>query len=163
MRVDNIHHAATLLLSQESPKSECLVVFKTHQSRGIQAPPPPHPRSWESSLGLWKLKLSVRTLKAQQPGNHGGPLLIILLCLGQIPVDPQNNDASQYDRQDVLCMCFSPSEETLVASTSKNQLYTITMSLTEISKVRLPQQSVLPAQGHMQARARSLCGQVSHP
>ncbi|XP_003462565.1 cilia- and flagella-associated protein 57 [Cavia porcellus] len=52
----------------------------------------------------------------------------------RIPVDPQNNDASQYDRQDVLCMCFSPSEETLVASTSKNQLYTITMSLTEISK-----------------------------
>uniref|UniRef100_F7GKM5 Cilia- and flagella-associated protein 57 n=1 Tax=Callithrix jacchus TaxID=9483 RepID=F7GKM5_CALJA len=37
-------------------------------------------------------------------------------------------------RQDILCLCFSPSEETLVASTSKNQLYSITMSLTEISK-----------------------------
>lgn len=35
-------------------------------------------------------------------------------------------------------MCFSPSEETLIASTSKNQLYGITMSLTEISKVRRP-------------------------
>lgn len=35
-------------------------------------------------------------------------------------------------------MCFSPSEETLIASTSKNQLYSITMSLTEISKVSLP-------------------------
>ena len=34
-------------------------------------------------------------------------------------------------------MCFSPSEETLIASTSKNQLYSITMSLTEISKVSL--------------------------
>ncbi|XP_040087391.1 cilia- and flagella-associated protein 57 isoform X2 [Oryx dammah] len=52
----------------------------------------------------------------------------------RIPVDPQSNDPSQSDRQDVLCMCFSPSEETLIASTSKSQLYSITMSLTEISK-----------------------------
>ncbi|OWK05418.1 hypothetical protein Celaphus_00002651 [Cervus elaphus hippelaphus] len=52
----------------------------------------------------------------------------------RIPVDPQSNDPSQSDKQDVLCMCFSPSEETLIASTSKNQLYSITMSLTEISK-----------------------------
>ncbi|XP_055202456.2 cilia- and flagella-associated protein 57 isoform X2 [Gorilla gorilla gorilla] len=52
----------------------------------------------------------------------------------RIPVDPQSNDPSQPDKQDVLCLCFSPSEETLVASTSKNQLYSITMSLTEISK-----------------------------
>lgn len=53
-------------------------------------------------------------------------------------MDPQSNDPSQSDKQDVLCMCFSPSEETLIASTSKNQLYGITMSLTEISKVRRP-------------------------
>ncbi|XP_058408129.1 cilia- and flagella-associated protein 57 isoform X5 [Diceros bicornis minor] len=52
----------------------------------------------------------------------------------RIPVDPQSNDPSQSDKQDVLCLCFSPSEETLIASTSKNQLYSITMSLTEISK-----------------------------
>ncbi|XP_054547102.1 cilia- and flagella-associated protein 57 isoform X3 [Talpa occidentalis] len=52
----------------------------------------------------------------------------------RIPVDPQSNDLNQSDKQDILCMCFSPSEETLVASTSKNQLYIITMSLTEISK-----------------------------
>ncbi|CAO2588725.1 Cilia- and flagella-associated protein 57 [Lemmus lemmus] len=51
-----------------------------------------------------------------------------------IPMDPQSNDPSQSDKQDVLCLCFSPSEETLIASTSKNQLYSITMSLTEISK-----------------------------
>ncbi|XP_040325824.1 cilia- and flagella-associated protein 57 isoform X2 [Herpailurus yagouaroundi] len=51
-----------------------------------------------------------------------------------IPTDPQSNERSQSDKQDVLCMCFSPSEETLVVSTSKNQLYSITMSLTEISK-----------------------------
>lgn len=41
-------------------------------------------------------------------------------------------------------MSFSPSEETLVASTSKNQLYSITMSLTEISKVSVLQQHLLP-------------------
>nr|XP_004672541.1 cilia- and flagella-associated protein 57 [Jaculus jaculus] len=52
----------------------------------------------------------------------------------QIPVDPQSSELSQSDKQDVLCMSFSPSEEILVASTSKNQLYSITMSLTEISK-----------------------------
>nr|XP_044626517.1 cilia- and flagella-associated protein 57 isoform X2 [Equus asinus]XP_044626518.1 cilia- and flagella-associated protein 57 isoform X2 [Equus asinus] len=52
----------------------------------------------------------------------------------RIPVDPQSSDPSQSDKQDVVCMCFSPSEETLIASTSKNQLYSITMSLTEISK-----------------------------
>uniref|UniRef100_A0A8C9J8Z9 Cilia- and flagella-associated protein 57 n=1 Tax=Panthera tigris altaica TaxID=74533 RepID=A0A8C9J8Z9_PANTA len=52
----------------------------------------------------------------------------------RIPTDPQSNERSQSDKQDVLCMCFSPSEETLVVSTSKNQLYSITMSLTEISK-----------------------------
>nr|XP_020031329.1 cilia- and flagella-associated protein 57 [Castor canadensis] len=52
----------------------------------------------------------------------------------RIPIDPQSNDPSQSDKQDVLCLCFSPSEETLIASTNKNQLYSITMSLTEISK-----------------------------
>ncbi|XP_069843573.1 cilia- and flagella-associated protein 57 isoform X1 [Dipodomys merriami] len=52
----------------------------------------------------------------------------------RIPIDPQSNDPSQSDKQDILCMCFSPSEETLIASTGKNQLYSITMSLTEISK-----------------------------
>ncbi|XP_060235695.1 cilia- and flagella-associated protein 57 [Meriones unguiculatus] len=52
----------------------------------------------------------------------------------RIPMDPQSNDPSQSDKQDVLCLCFSPSEETLIASTNRNQLYTITMSLTEISK-----------------------------
>ncbi|XP_007951295.1 cilia- and flagella-associated protein 57 [Orycteropus afer afer] len=52
----------------------------------------------------------------------------------RVPVDPQSNDPSQSDKQEILCLCFSPSEETLIASTSKNQLYIIAMSLTEISK-----------------------------
>lgn len=77
-----------------------------------------------------------------------GTSLTVVLRLGQIPVDPQSNEPSQSDKQDIVCMCFSPSEETLVASTSKNQLYGITMSLTEISKVSLPPtQCFLPAWG----------------
>lgn len=66
-----------------------------------------------------------------------GTSLITVLYPGQIPVDPQSNDPSQSDKQDILCMCFSPSEETLIITTSKNQLYSITMSLMEISKVGL--------------------------
>ncbi|XP_044533122.1 cilia- and flagella-associated protein 57 [Gracilinanus agilis] len=52
----------------------------------------------------------------------------------RIPMDPHSNDPSQSDKQEILCMCFSPSEETLIVSTNKSQLYSITMSLTEISK-----------------------------
>ncbi|XP_027693938.1 cilia- and flagella-associated protein 57 isoform X3 [Vombatus ursinus] len=52
----------------------------------------------------------------------------------RIPLDQHSNDPSQSDKQEILCMCFSPSEETLIVSTNKNQLYGITMSLTEISK-----------------------------
>ncbi|XP_068949908.1 cilia- and flagella-associated protein 57-like [Petaurus breviceps papuanus] len=52
----------------------------------------------------------------------------------RIPLDQNSNDPSQSDKQEILCMCFSPSEETLIVSTNKSQLYSITMSLTEISK-----------------------------
>lgn len=80
-------------------------------------------------------------------------LLMAVLCLDQIPTDPQSSDPSQSDKQDVLCLCFSPSEETLIASTSKNQLYSITMSLTEISKVSFLQghQSPLPVHTEIDA------------
>lgn len=82
-----------------------------------------------------------------------GTLLTVVLHLGQIPLDPQSNEPSQSDKQDILCLCFSPSEETLIASTSKNQLYSIAMSLTEISKVSLPLRHFLPAQGLVTAWA----------
>ncbi|XP_006886680.1 PREDICTED: WD repeat-containing protein 65 [Elephantulus edwardii] len=52
----------------------------------------------------------------------------------RVPVDSQSNDPSQSDKQEIICLSFSPSEETLIASTSRSQLYSITMSLTEISK-----------------------------
>ncbi|XP_039342461.1 cilia- and flagella-associated protein 57 isoform X2 [Mauremys reevesii] len=52
----------------------------------------------------------------------------------RIPQDQRSSDPNQSDKQDVMCMCFSPSEETLLISTSKNQLYIFTMSSTEIIK-----------------------------
>ncbi|XP_048717483.1 cilia- and flagella-associated protein 57 isoform X3 [Caretta caretta] len=52
----------------------------------------------------------------------------------RIPQDQRTSDPNQSDKQDVMCMCFSPSEETLLISTNKNQLYIFTMSSTEIIK-----------------------------
>ncbi|XP_050817064.1 cilia- and flagella-associated protein 57 isoform X2 [Gopherus flavomarginatus] len=55
----------------------------------------------------------------------------------RIPQDQRSSDPNQSDKQDVTCMCFSPSEETLLISTSRNQLYIFTMSSTEIIKGEL--------------------------
>ncbi|XP_019386797.1 PREDICTED: cilia- and flagella-associated protein 57 isoform X1 [Crocodylus porosus] len=52
----------------------------------------------------------------------------------RIPQDQQSSDPNQSDKQDIKCMCFSPSEEILLVSTSKNQLYTFTLSSAEIVK-----------------------------
>ncbi|XP_038622165.1 cilia- and flagella-associated protein 57 [Tachyglossus aculeatus] len=52
----------------------------------------------------------------------------------RIPPDPNSSDPSQSVKQDIVCLCFSPSEETLVVSTNKNQLYSISMSLIDINK-----------------------------
>uniref|UniRef100_F6PN18 Cilia- and flagella-associated protein 57 n=1 Tax=Ornithorhynchus anatinus TaxID=9258 RepID=F6PN18_ORNAN len=52
----------------------------------------------------------------------------------RIPPDPNSSDPSQSDKQDIVCMCFSPSEELLIVSTNKNQLFSVTMSLIEIKK-----------------------------
>ncbi|XP_075770714.1 cilia- and flagella-associated protein 57 isoform X3 [Pelodiscus sinensis] len=52
----------------------------------------------------------------------------------RIPQDQRSSDPNQSDKQDVTCMCFSPSEETLLISTSKNQLYIFTMSSSDIIK-----------------------------
>uniref|UniRef100_A0A2K6AI05 Cilia- and flagella-associated protein 57 n=1 Tax=Mandrillus leucophaeus TaxID=9568 RepID=A0A2K6AI05_MANLE len=82
---------------------------------------------FESGDQRWETSIMVK-----EPTHDSKSLDVIQES--EIPVDPQSNDPSQSDKQDVLCLCFSPSEETLVASTSKNQLYSITMSLTEISK-----------------------------
>ncbi|XP_072275438.1 cilia- and flagella-associated protein 57 [Pyxicephalus adspersus] len=52
----------------------------------------------------------------------------------RIPQDEHSSDPSLSDQQDVLCMCLSPSEETVLVSTNKSQLYCIALSSAEISK-----------------------------
>ncbi|XP_069083885.1 cilia- and flagella-associated protein 57 [Pleurodeles waltl] len=52
----------------------------------------------------------------------------------KIPQDPHCVDPSQSDLQDVLSMCLSPSEETLVISTSKSQLYSFALSSADMGK-----------------------------
>ncbi|XP_069498550.1 cilia- and flagella-associated protein 57 [Ambystoma mexicanum] len=52
----------------------------------------------------------------------------------RIPQDPHCIDPSLSDQQEVLTMCLSPSEETLLICTSKSQLYSIALSSTDMSK-----------------------------
>ncbi|XP_018422114.1 PREDICTED: cilia- and flagella-associated protein 57 isoform X1 [Nanorana parkeri] len=52
----------------------------------------------------------------------------------KIPPDERSNDPGLSDQQEVLCMCLSPSEETVLVSTNKSQLYSIALSSAEISK-----------------------------
>ncbi|XP_074859320.1 cilia- and flagella-associated protein 57 [Carettochelys insculpta] len=52
----------------------------------------------------------------------------------RIPQDQLSSDPNQSDKQEVTCMCFSPSEEMLLISTNKNQLYIFTMSSADIIK-----------------------------
>uniref|UniRef100_A0A8D0L5H4 Cilia- and flagella-associated protein 57 n=1 Tax=Sphenodon punctatus TaxID=8508 RepID=A0A8D0L5H4_SPHPU len=52
----------------------------------------------------------------------------------RIPQDQWSSDPNQSDKQDIVCICFSPSEDTLLVSTSKNQLYIFSMASAEISK-----------------------------
>ncbi|KAM8930502.1 cilia- and flagella-associated protein 57 [Pelodytes ibericus] len=52
----------------------------------------------------------------------------------RIPQDEHSYDPSLSELQEVTCMCLSPSEETVLISTSKSQLYTIALSSAEIGK-----------------------------
>uniref|UniRef100_A0A8D0DZ11 Cilia and flagella associated protein 57 n=1 Tax=Salvator merianae TaxID=96440 RepID=A0A8D0DZ11_SALMN len=52
----------------------------------------------------------------------------------RIPQDQCSSDPSQSDKQEVVCIAFSPAEETLLISTNKNQLYFLSMSSAEITK-----------------------------
>ncbi|XP_068808899.1 cilia- and flagella-associated protein 57 isoform X1 [Struthio camelus] len=51
-----------------------------------------------------------------------------------IPRNFCNSEPEQSGREDIICICFSPSEETMIVSTTKNQLYMFTMPSTEIVK-----------------------------
>ncbi|XP_063153827.1 cilia- and flagella-associated protein 57 isoform X2 [Candoia aspera] len=52
----------------------------------------------------------------------------------RIPQDQCSNDPHQSDKQEVVCIAFSPAEETLLISTNKNQVYFLSMSSAEITK-----------------------------
>ncbi|NXP45592.1 CFA57 protein, partial [Heliornis fulica] len=51
-----------------------------------------------------------------------------------VPQDLFSSEPKQSGRQEIICICFSPSEETMVINTSKNQLYMFTMLSTDLTK-----------------------------
>ncbi|NXW07254.1 CFA57 protein, partial [Fregetta grallaria] len=51
-----------------------------------------------------------------------------------LPQDLFSSEPKQSGRQDIICICFSPSEETMVVNTNKNQLYMFTMLSTDLMK-----------------------------
>lgn len=55
--------------------------------------------------------------------------------LVQLPQDLFSTEPKKSGSQDITCICFSPSEETMVVSTSKNQLYMFTMFSTKLVRV----------------------------
>uniref|UniRef100_A0A663MD07 Cilia and flagella associated protein 57 n=1 Tax=Athene cunicularia TaxID=194338 RepID=A0A663MD07_ATHCN len=52
-----------------------------------------------------------------------------------LPQDLFSSEPKKSGRQDIICICFSPSEETMVINTNKNQLYMFTMLSTDLTKV----------------------------
>ncbi|XP_066570529.1 cilia- and flagella-associated protein 57-like [Amia ocellicauda] len=55
----------------------------------------------------------------------------------RIPQDQCSNDPSNAEQQEIATLCFSPSEEILIASTDRGQLYSFTLSSAEMSKEEL--------------------------
>ncbi|NXL26795.1 CFA57 protein, partial [Glaucidium brasilianum] len=51
-----------------------------------------------------------------------------------LPQDLLSSELKKSGRQDIICICFSPSEETMVVNTNKNQLYMFTMLSTDLMK-----------------------------
>ncbi|XP_049664246.1 cilia- and flagella-associated protein 57 [Accipiter gentilis] len=51
-----------------------------------------------------------------------------------LPQDLFRSEPKTSGRQDIICICFSPSEETMVVNTNKNQLYMFTMLSTNLMK-----------------------------
>ncbi|XP_072918863.1 cilia- and flagella-associated protein 57 [Hemitrygon akajei] len=66
----------------------------------------------------------------------------------KIPQDPFSTDPTQAEQQEILTLCLSPSEETLIASTNKNQLYSLSLSYGEMSKGEVPQFEILSQSFH---------------
>lgn len=53
----------------------------------------------------------------------------------KVPADQNSADPSRSERQMIINMTVSPSEETLVVSTDSNQIYYTSLSSTEMGKV----------------------------
>ncbi|NXW67652.1 CFA57 protein, partial [Hirundo rustica] len=51
-----------------------------------------------------------------------------------LPQDRFSTEPKKSGRQDITCICFSPSEETMVVSTNKNQLYMFAMFSTKLTR-----------------------------
>ncbi|KAK2543324.1 Cfap57 [Columba livia] len=51
-----------------------------------------------------------------------------------LPEDQFSSEPKQSSRQDIICICFSPSEKTIVVNTNKNQLYMFTILSTDFMK-----------------------------
>ncbi|XP_030351750.1 cilia- and flagella-associated protein 57 [Strigops habroptila] len=54
-----------------------------------------------------------------------------------LPKDRFSSDPKKSGKQDIICICFSPSEETMVVNTQKNQLYMFSMLPTDFMKERI--------------------------
>uniref|UniRef100_A0A8C6JED1 EML-like second beta-propeller domain-containing protein n=1 Tax=Melopsittacus undulatus TaxID=13146 RepID=A0A8C6JED1_MELUD len=54
-----------------------------------------------------------------------------------LPKDRFSSDTKKSGRQNIIHICFSPSEETMVVNTHKNQLYVFTMLTTDFMKDRI--------------------------
>lgn len=55
--------------------------------------------------------------------------------LVQLPQDLFSTEPKKSSRQDITSICFSPSEDIMVVSTNKNQLYMFTMFSTKLIRV----------------------------
>ncbi|XP_032884753.1 cilia- and flagella-associated protein 57 [Amblyraja radiata] len=66
----------------------------------------------------------------------------------RIPQDLSSTDPTQAEQQEILTLCLSPSEEILIASTNKNQLYSITLSSAETSKGEMAKFEILAQSFH---------------
>ncbi|XP_053172243.1 cilia- and flagella-associated protein 57 [Scomber japonicus] len=56
----------------------------------------------------------------------------------RIPPDPNSNELTPAECQEIDTMCISPAEEMLAISTDRGQLYSISLTLTEMNKVQSP-------------------------
>lgn len=67
-------------------------------------------------------------------GVHVYVCVCSCMCSIQIPPDQCSHEPSHAEQQQIVSLVISPSEETVVTSTDRGQLYSITLSSAEMSK-----------------------------